>query len=340
MHNSLLSYLSNSPEFVKIEPSSFQKPCQTKKPAFEPISHEEKNGTINAFSTVPKLRSSLNLQGSLTVYENLIFFEHPLQPLSYGIPPERTENDIKTFSVKSRKRFFEFFASLNYSKYGIPVFVSATYHFDDPDTQKSLKNFLKKFYENLKNCLPPFHLIWKLEYQKRNVPHFHFGFFPLSTAENFSDEKFKLMISSHWFNLKKCHCKKCAFYSIDVRQMKDYKHAMIYISKEFCKLQDRYQNHDLGRVWGHSNNMFRNELYSFTCTVEDYHKIIDVKLKEDFKHEQTKLYISGLKQLEQNSSIFLNWKDCLHVLKEIQSKENKPILTYKQYKLKRKQNYK
>lgn len=334
MYNSLSSAITDNFKVIKIEPSHYQKSCQHKHPQNDSNSPLSNSGTVNAFSTVPKLPNSLRLFGNIHVYENMVFFEHPLQATQYHDPPVRQEDDIKTFSFKSRKRFFEFFASLNYSRYGVPLFVSCTYHFDYSSDRKSLKYFLKKFYQNLKYKLPPFDLIWKLEYQKRGAPHFHFGLFPKSKSDNFDCDSIKNYIVRAWLKLKACKCPACTIFSCDVRVMKDYSHAMIYMSKEFCKLQDRYEDHDLGRVWGHSNSMPQDCLYTFPCSVSDYHKFIDVKLKEPFLSSDTFHYIQGIKYLEQNSSLFIKWTDVLHLVRAIINKPTIPSITTKHYKLK------
>ena len=117
-------------------------------------------GTESVFSIAPKVPA----KGSLVIYENSIKFYHPDQKIPHTEPPERIENDIKNFSASSRKRLFDLFNQINYSSYGIPLFLSLTYHYDDPTNRKSLKEMLRSFHKRLNRALPPFHYIWKFEY--------------------------------------------------------------------------------------------------------------------------------------------------------------------------------
>lgn len=259
-------------------------------------------GTKNDFSTVPKVGGTFNV----TAYENLLKVEYSDSYYPTPNPPERKENDIKTFSSQSRKRLFELFNSLEYSSYGKPVFVSATWHYDSPDNRSSLKNLLANYIHALKRQLPPFHSIWKLEYQQRGIPHFHFMILPLDKTTDFDSSVISTIIKNNWLKRKQCNCVHCKNYSIKTVSVKDYKHAMIYISKEIAKVQDRYEDHDLGRIWGSSRNMRVKVYGNYKITTDEFEKIVSIKLKEDFVNESSKLYLMSLKQMYRNCDIFIN----------------------------------
>ena len=131
-------------------------------------------GTDSVFSIVPKVPA----KGTLEVYENSIKFYHPDQTIPNCEPPERQENDIKEFSSKSRQRLFQKFNKINYSSYGLPLFLSLTWHHDYNFDRASIKLFLRNYLKRLIRLLPPFDYIWKFEYQKRGAPHFHIIIFP------------------------------------------------------------------------------------------------------------------------------------------------------------------
>lgn len=291
----------------------------------------ENSGTEYVFSTVPKVIG----EGELVIFENCVFFNHPDQQNSYSEPPERSPDDIKCFSAKSRKRLFNLFNCLQYSAYGLPAFLSCTFHYDSPNYRAELKNILQMFVYRLKRCLPEFHYIWKFEYQKRGAPHFHFILFPLDKKISMFSPAREIQIKNHWLQLKKCHCKSCEEYSIKTVCCKTHKMSFSYIAKEIAKVQDNYLDHDLGRIWGCSNNMRINHLFKIPCSVKNYEKIIDRKLEENFKNENQKLYINGIRFLKQNSSIFIDHKKIQDIILQLRTDKLIPGIKTNQMKLKR-----
>lgn len=304
------------------------------KPLLAPENAQSNCGTNSAFSTVPKVGKI----GKLYIFENCVNFIHPNQTYFSHEAPERQENDIKKFSNKSRKHLFDIFNCLQYSEYGLPCFISATWHYDAPETRATLKNTLANFVRELKRKLPSFHAIWKLEYQERGTPHLHFILFPLEKNISMYSPAREIIIKNLWLRMKQCKCKACEKYSINVVRVNNYKMAISYISKEIAKVQDRYEDHDLGRVWGTSENLRLNFLHALECPIEDYHRIVDEKLKENFRREDQKLYLMGIKMLEQNSHIFINHEKIKDIIEEIKVRHLVPQIPYKKYKLKFRSN--
>jgi len=288
-------------------------------------------GTNVAFSTVPKV----DVVGNICVFENCVVFNHPLQNHHQNTPPERSVDDIKKFSEKSRKHLFNIFNCLEYSEYGIPCFVSATWHYDAPSERTALKSDLEKFVKMLKRGLPEFHAIWKLEYQKRGAPHFHFILLPLEKTEKMYTPEREKFIKEKWLSLKKCKCKSCASYGIKTVNCETYRMSISYISKEIAKVENNYFDHDLGRIWGTSQNMRMNHKLLLPCPIELYHKIIDRKLEENFKNENQKLYLNGIRFLEQNSSVFISIDKIQDIIQEIRLTDLPSQLQLKKYILKR-----
>ena len=291
----------------------------------------EKFGTEYALSTVPKV----HVVGNIYVFENCVVFNHPLQNHHQNTPPERSVDDIKKFSEKSRKHLFNIFNCLEYSEYGLPCFISATWHYDAPSERTALKSDLEKFVQMLKRGLPEFHSIWKLEYQKRGAPHFHFILLPLDKKEKMYTPEREKFIKEKWLSLKKCKCKSCASYAIKTVNCESYLMSISYISKEIAKVQDNYFDHDLGRIWGTSQNMRINHKLLLPCPIELYHKIIDRKLEENFKNENQKLYLNGIRFLEQNSSLFISMKNIKDIITEIQLFQLPSQTQLRKYVLKR-----
>ena len=273
-------------------------------------------GTECVFSIAPKVPAN----GILEVYENSIKFYHPDQQPPNTDPPERIENDIKTFSSKSRQRLFQKFNKINYSSYGIPIFLSLTFHFDDPDNKKSLKTFLRNYLKRLFRSLPPFDYIWKFEYQKRGTPHYHMILFPHSKTYDFDLEEIKNICVKHWLELKACKCKSCQQYSANVIKLETLKKSLSYIAKEIAKVQDRYEAHDLGRIWGTSRNLRMEKKETLEISVDEYEKFINVAIRnieqkisevapnkpqQIEKYNKSITYLKGLKWIPFNSTVFI-----------------------------------
>lgn len=278
-----------------------------------------KTGTINVFSNAPKVGK----QFIVRCFSNAIVFAPDLTNTSPTEPPERIENDIKEFSAKSRKRLFDIFAKLDYESYGIPVFISATYHYDAPDTRIKIKTMIQNYFRYLKHKLPAFHYITKLEYQQRGIPHFHFIFLPLEKSEDFSKDEIIKIIKTKWIEMKNCKCEFCKLYSIDVRKVNNYKQAIIYISKEIAKIQDRYEDHDLGRIWSTSQNLRIKEFYKFETTEKFYDEILKFAIANVREKTRSEIYLKSLRWTYNPSTLYLSLKDIEHlILKEIKSSQN------------------
>ena len=286
---------------------------------------ENQNGTINVFSTLPKV----HVFSLLTFYENLV----KIVPSGYippnNTPPEREEFDIKSFSKKSRKHLFEIFNKLNYSKYGIPLFLSATWHNDAPDTMREIKSTLKKFRQMLDRKFNSFHYIWKLEYQKRGAPHFHILLFPLNPDDIFYSEENEKFIKDKWLQLKSCKCKHCKEYGMKVISCYTRKMSVAYISKEIAKVQDRYEDHDLGRIFGTSQNMKSEAIKTLKLNEDVWNKIIDIKLEEKFTTTSSLDYVAQMKNPTEPRSIFLDYKKIENLIRD---EEIKGLTNFKQLK--------
>lgn len=292
------------------------------------------SGTDCVFSIAPKVPA----KGTLEIFENSIKFYHPDQKIPNTEPPERLENDIKDFSSKSRQRLFQKFNKINYSKYGIPIFLSLTWHYDDPQNKKSLKTFLRNFLKRLIRLLPPFQYIWKFEYQERGTPHFHIIIFPESKTYNFSEEKIKSEITRHWLELKQCKCDDCKRYAVKIVRCETLKMSLSYIAKEIAKVSHDYLEHDLGRIWGSSNNLDMTRKDLIEINLNDYEKFINkaiflieekakqVPPEKDFqlkRYQSSILYLQGLKYIPYNSTIFIPESEIKDLILD---QKKKPIL--------------
>lgn len=277
---------------------------------FSGFSLNKNLGSKVDFSNAPKVGNKFNIR----CFQNCIVFAPTFINPDPPEPPTREVNDITGFSSKSRKRLFDIFAKLDYESYGIPIFISATYHYDAPDTRTRLKTSIQNFFRYLKHKLPPFHYITKLEYQLRGVPHFHFILLPLNKQDDFSTEKIITLIKNKWIDLKNCKCQSCKTFSIDIRKVNDYKQAVIYISKEIAKIQDRYEDHDLGRIWSTSQGLRIKEYYHFEADEKFYDDILKIAISKVRERTKSEIYLKSLRWTFNPSTLYLSLKDIEHLI--------------------------
>lgn len=87
-------------------------------------------------------------------------------------PPQRQEGDIKGFSPSARKRMVDVLACVPKDAGGI--FITLTYHETDPEGEQVKKHlhavteWMRRRYRAVQWAM-----VWRLEYQKRGVPHLH-----------------------------------------------------------------------------------------------------------------------------------------------------------------------
>lgn len=287
------------------------------------------------FSNDPYLTAKCNLE----IYQNSINFISTLKEFSPEHPPERTESDITGFSLNARMRMMRMFSKIDYDYYKTPIFISATFHFDYKIERIFLKKTLDNFLKRLKRNLPEFHHIWKLELQEREAPHFHFMllFIDKNLKINFSE--IEKIIEKNWLELKMCDCKYCNLYAIKTKKVNDYKHAMIYISKEIAKVTQNKIKCDIGNYWNHSREI-KIKLYE---KIElSYSEMQDV-LIDYFKFhpypEKSKNFYEKILNNPFSFSLFVNIKDITPSIKKILNQRYEKENFFKKFQLTKQQYF-
>jgi hypothetical protein len=270
----------------------------------------ETSGTQVAFSNGAYLTANF----AIKFYANQIHAVNLMQNNLSPEPPERVDNDIKEFSKHSRRRLFSIITSLDYDAYGKPIFVSATWHEDYPNSKNDIKTHLDKFHKRLKRNLPDFHIVWKLEYQERGAPHFHFVLFPLDSSKSFQTDQTYDIIKLHWDSLKQCKCVHCKKYSIKTKPINEFGHCMIYISKEIGKLTQNQQHHNLGRIWGTSRDLRIRVYRSVEMTFKQYSAFLSEIIKANKLNQSLLDYIECVRAFGYSNKIFVPYEYCLQPL--------------------------
>jgi hypothetical protein len=82
--------------------------------------------------------------------------------------------EIRDFSRASRRRLQRLLAQVDKNRAGLPTFLTLTYPGEYSGDWKRWKRDLKAFIEALIRKYPSVYGVWRLEFQKRGAPHYHF----------------------------------------------------------------------------------------------------------------------------------------------------------------------
>jgi len=85
---------------------------------------------------------------------------------------------ITAFSRASRKRMMDFFQTVTWHALSMVIFITLTYPQEFPDP-KMLELQRRRFVERLRRKFPKSSAVYRLEFQKRGAPHWHFLWFGL-----------------------------------------------------------------------------------------------------------------------------------------------------------------
>ena len=222
---------------------------EKKIPKFNPYIKEE---LPSIFSNAPYFTNYFQIR----IYSNRISWNNPKSTFPAHTPPTRKTKDIKTFSVNSRRRLIQLLARVNLKYYSEVYFVSTTFDKVYPENSKELKYFLDRYLKSLKKSYPDLAYIWKLEIQKRGVPHFHFFFFIPSYTNRYKIGVVKKIIKSKWNMMLKDKNQWTKKYSVNFQTVKEKKKVFSYVAK--------YLNLDPEQSFLSSEkflNLFRKKLY-------------------------------------------------------------------------------
>lgn len=216
------------------------------------------------FSNKPYLNKS-----SILVYNNSITIETTREPfLSIPPRPESKRGIIQEFSQKSRFRMLKTLSKIHIQSYNSILFITLTYHLKYPDNLTPLKNHLHKFLIYLKRLYPESANVWRVELQKRGVPHFHLLFFTTKKIDEHSLEIYKRNIQKIWFSVINDKNDYMKLYSIDIKNLNNPSKVFPYISKYTAKVNDNSKTPYLGRRWGYSHNLILKEVAMIKITDE------------------------------------------------------------------------
>lgn len=222
-----------------------------------------------------KFSTALNLSSnySFKVYHNCV------QMISCEIPPKgllkkipRGEK-IKEFSVNSKRRLSQKLNQIRFDLYATRFFVTLTFHDDFPVTGLDLKKMLDRFQKKLHSEINGLGLVWRLEFQDRGAPHFHFFVLSEKRSCGFTKNHLSRIIRDSWFSLFDFVSESHKIFGCDIREIVDDSKTCSYICKYVGKIDESSKHPGFGRRWGTSNNLMMDAHYNLFVDSQYFHRL-------------------------------------------------------------------
>jgi|GEM_PF-6447575 len=213
------------------------------------------------------------------IYENCVIFTPQKRKFPSKFKLSSKRGLITEFSNRSRFRLFVTMAKVKHINSEPPIFVTLTYHHNYNNFENTHRSDLHNFLVQMRNLFPNLQYIWRLEYQKRGAPHFHFIFFPQSMNRVFNLSKFIQSVTLLWHNISEPDSKAHLKYGVKIDRIDSYSKACAYISKYLAKVDDCVTKSISGRQWGSSWNL-PTPLKSDISCVHKESKIIIERLRK------------------------------------------------------------
>lgn len=170
-------------------------------------------------------------------------------------PPGGTRGRVREFSPAARRRLMRLMAEIHTDLYGVPVFVTLTYH--DDWERRDWKRDVKVYLQRVLRLCPGVDYIWRVELQKRGAPHFHLMFFsPKWDRKQIVSAVNRDALARAWLSLINPDADDVSFwkYGAKVEPLQSFRKMMKYCSKYVAKQTSQSLGRDeaLGRRWGRS----------------------------------------------------------------------------------------
>ena len=167
---------------------------------------------------------------------------------------------VEGFSRQSRIRMMQRIAEVNHrDMLTLPVMVTLTYPGEYNSDPSSYKAHLNAFHTRLTRRYGKVALVWKLEFQKRGAPHFHFLIYFDSSINIFGDgrhtpdcECFRCWLAASWYAIVGSGDMRHYYFlrsGRTVELLRSVRGIQSYVSKYVAKVVSGVEQH-VGRWWG------------------------------------------------------------------------------------------
>lgn len=240
--------------------------------------------SIASYTTPVKRKSTLGIKThkrswDFVVYENCVEFHPRKKTQTQKHKNTKPRGNISKFSKKSRFNLFRTLAKVQ----GIsdrPVwFITLTYHESWTAGNRQAQTDFHNFLSSLRRHDPDVSYIWRIELQKRGVPHFHMIVLPSITDNRINVSDLKKHIHQSWHRIAEPNSRSHRVHGIKIDEIFDYRHACAYLSKYIAKVDDTAAEFVEGRHWGASNNLPTSPVQLVSCNEQITRRIIE-KLRQ------------------------------------------------------------
>lgn len=208
----------------------------------------------------------------IEVFENAVTIQN--DSCGHSRKPEvgAKRGAIHNFSTASRRRLLRLFSKTNVSLFSNMFFVTLTYHFENSYKDHSSNDDINLFLTNLRQKLPRFFYIWRLEFQKRGAPHYHIAlFFPHdSVGYNFS--LLSKDVAETWNRIANPNSKAARQYAVKVDKLTSYRNAVAYLSKYVAKEDTEINPKFSARRWAASRDLPVVPIFSCNVSIDIVHQ--------------------------------------------------------------------
>jgi hypothetical protein len=195
----------------------------------------------------------LNRTGhGVQVFENCVaFYDETRKPKL--LPVNRFKRGlVKTFSDNSRLRLQRLLAKVNFSNYADIYFMTLTYHQVRERPASYYIRDLKVFLQFMKRNYGARDYVWRLEFQKRGVPHFHVFIFSDGVNYKLRQPVHVRSLKRAWSDLVEPGDRAHRIFGLSVKLVTGYRQASFYLSKYTAKEADVELTDFSARRWGYS----------------------------------------------------------------------------------------
>jgi hypothetical protein len=211
---------------------------------------------------------------------------------------------VKNYSRKSRRRLFMKLSQVNIHSYSQVFHCANTFHNCYPKDGQGLKKVLSCFLKLLSSFEPSFNYFWKLEFQERGAPHFHFLFFNTSHSIITTQAIVERIVNDCWVKATSDNGFFHRKYGCRTVELNNLEFCFRYFCKYAGKEDNKEWNSYVGRRWGYSKKLDFNPLFSFDvpCPVVG-------KFRKHFLN-----YLDNRKKISPEFLYYIETSGCLELL--------------------------
>jgi hypothetical protein len=157
--------------------------------------------------------------------------------------PTWTRGRVTSFTRRSRSRLLKLMSQCDREQISKSLFVTLTYPRTFPRESSTYKHHLDLFGRRLRRRFPAASLVWKLEFQVRQAPHYHLIVLGIPFLA-------KQWLSRVWYEVVGSGDIRHKRAGTQVQRVESYRRALSYAAKYLGKMASSNDNQDAGRFWG------------------------------------------------------------------------------------------